>query len=249
MREPAHAAAVIEAMTQGGEDSGDGQDARRLERHASATRRRWRGWSRTPARRRSPSTAGPRSRATAASPTGTWSREIADDLRDSGVRQRRLRRARADRRAAGAAASTACWSAAACCAIRGSSRRPPTCAPAATPRVVTLAERGRFLLDYIELLLQRAGPRTDGFRHVAPGDGRRRTRHGATRARGHDRWVINKLRALGSWYTKGSDNGSHLRTAINRADSLAALREIIEAAFCGVPQAPRSTADLEAAYH
>ena len=40
------------------------------------------------------------------------------------------------------------------------------------------------------------------------------------RAMTHDRWVVNKLRALGSWYTKGLDNGSHLRTAINSAPSL-----------------------------
>jgi hypothetical protein len=43
--------------------------------------------------------------------------------------------------------------------------------------------------------------------------------------------VINKLRALGSWYTKGLDNGSHLRTAINRAESIDALREVIDEFF------------------
>ena len=40
-------------------------------------------------------------------------------------------------------------------------------------------------------------------------------------ARGRERWVINKVRALGSWYTKGFENGSHLRVAINRCESLA----------------------------
>ena len=50
--------------------------------------------------------------------------------------------------------------------------------------------------------------------------------------RSHDRWVINKLRALASWYTKGLDNGSHLRTKINTADSLAQLRAIIMEFFC-----------------
>jgi nifR3 family TIM-barrel protein len=79
------------------------------------------------------------------------------------------------------------------------------------PRAVTLEDRGRFLLDYIELLLLE---RVD-----------------ESRAPSHDRWVINKLRALGSWYTKGLDNGSHLRTAINATDSLPALREIIAAFF------------------
>jgi hypothetical protein len=43
----------------------------------------------------------------------------------------------------------------------------------------------------------------------------------------HDRWVVNKVRALGSYYTKGLDNGSHLRTAINSAPSLEALRDQI----------------------
>jgi nifR3 family TIM-barrel protein len=79
------------------------------------------------------------------------------------------------------------------------------------PRLVTLEDRGRFLLDYIELLLQE---RVD-----------------EARALSHDRWVINKLRALGSWYTKGLDNGSHLRTAINTVESLPALRETISAFF------------------
>jgi hypothetical protein len=55
-------------------------------------------------------------------------------------------------------------------------------------------------------------------------------------ARGHDRWVINKLRALNSWYTKGLDNGSHLRVAINAAESIAVLREIIERFFSTVEE-------------
>jgi tRNA-dihydrouridine synthase B len=78
-------------------------------------------------------------------------------------------------------------------------------------RAVTMEERGRFLLEYIDLLLEE---RVDD-----------------ARAATHDRWVINKLRALGSYYTKGFDNGSHLRTAINTASSLAALRDIIARFF------------------
>jgi tRNA-dihydrouridine synthase len=76
-----------------------------------------------------------------------------------------------------------------------------------------MSARGRFLLDYIDLLLTE---RID--------DARRQS---------HDRWVVNKLRALGSWYTKGLDNGSHLRTAINSVESVAGLREMIEAFFGG----------------
>ena len=58
---------------------------------------------------------------------------------------------------------------------------------------------------------------------------RLRRRH--RRRAGHERWVINKLRALNSWYTKGLDNGSHLRVAINAAESIPQLREIIEEFF------------------
>ncbi len=94
-------------------------------------------------------------------------------------------------------------------------------------RQVTAAERGQFLLDYIDLLMTERVDEAEGFRHVAPGQ----IPAPAAPARGHDRWVINKLRALNSWYTKGLDNGSHLRIAINSAESIAQLREIIEAFF------------------
>jgi tRNA-dihydrouridine synthase B len=83
-------------------------------------------------------------------------------------------------------------------------------------REVTAEDRGRFLLEYIDLLLSE---RVDEARALT-----------------HDRWVINKLRALGSYYTKGLDNGSHLRTAINTATSLAELRELI-ARFFGLASA------------
>jgi hypothetical protein len=44
--------------------------------------------------------------------------------------------------------------------------------------------------------------------------------------------VINKVRALCSWYTKGLDNGSHLRTQVNAAESLSELRDLIGSFFC-----------------
>ena len=110
-------------------------------------------------------------------------------------------------------------------------------------RVVTLADRGQFLLDYIDLLTQERLRDPEGF-HRAPSSTLRSassTLHAAghsapsSEAPQHDRWVINKLRALGSWYTKGLDNGSHLRTAINSADSLSALRDIVgDFFFAGV---------------
>src|SRR2546428_10530042 len=82
-----------------------------------------------------------------------------------------------------------------------------------TPREVTLEDRGRFLLDYIDMLLTERVREPEGFRH---GVNAQITGHGSS----HHRWVINKIRALGSWYTKGLERGSHLRTAINNADSL-----------------------------
>ncbi|HEY7059824.1 MAG TPA: tRNA dihydrouridine synthase DusB [Vicinamibacterales bacterium] len=94
---------------------------------------------------------------------------------------------------------------------------------------ITLEDRGRFLLEYIDMLLRERTGEAAGFRHVAPGQAE------TTVARGHDRWVINKLRALNSWYTKGLDNGSHLRTAINAAESLQQLRDVV-VAFFGVSE-------------
>jgi tRNA-dihydrouridine synthase len=84
------------------------------------------------------------------------------------------------------------------------------------PRVVGMAERGAFLLDYIDLLL-----------HERVDD---------ARAASHDRWVINKLRALCAYFSKGLDGGSHLRTTVNTADSLPRLRDDI-VAFFGVSAA------------
>jgi tRNA-dihydrouridine synthase B len=124
---------------------------------------------------------------------------------------------------------------------RGVLRNPWLCAQAAdlqagrAPRPVTGADRGRFLLDYMNLLLGEREAEPEGFRHSAAPD--------ATPARGRERWVINKLRALAAWYTKGFDNGSHLRVAINQAESLAQMRALIDgffgAAGVGRPSAPQ----------
>lgn len=96
---------------------------------------------------------------------------------------------------------------------------------------VPLEDRGRFLLAYIDMLLAERVGESAGFRHTAPGT----ESGGATiaPARGRERWVINKLRALGSWYTKGLEGGSQLRVAINSAESIPGLRDII-CSFFGV---------------
>jgi nifR3 family TIM-barrel protein len=95
------------------------------------------------------------------------------------------------------------------------------------PRHVSLEERGQFLVDYIALLLADRDGEAAGFRHVVPGQ----PADEAQPARGRDRWVINKVRALCAWYTKGLDGGSQLRMAVNTAASLAELRDIITAFF------------------
>jgi tRNA-dihydrouridine synthase B len=95
------------------------------------------------------------------------------------------------------------------------------------PACVTLEARGRFLLEYIELLENERTGEPAGFRHAVP-------ERAATSTRtkiGHDRWIINKVRALGSWYTKGLEGGSRLRTAVNCAESLTELRDRIVGFF------------------
>lgn len=103
-------------------------------------------------------------------------------------------------------------------------------------RTITLADRGQFLLDYMTLLLTERVNEAEGFRHTAPGESdspKSRSLEPRAReaARGRERWVINKLRALVSWYTKGLENGGQLRVAITSAQSLAEIRDIIEQFF------------------
>ena len=100
------------------------------------------------------------------------------------------------------------------------------------PRTVTMAERGQFLLEYIDLLLDEREHEQQGFRHVAPGGA-----PAPVAASGHERWVINKLRALCAWYSKGLESGSHLRISINSAESVAQLRHIIDNFFMTSPAA------------
>jgi tRNA-dihydrouridine synthase B len=97
------------------------------------------------------------------------------------------------------------------------------------PRTVTLHERGEFLCSYIEMLLNERVNEGDGFRHFAPG-----MAGGSSPARGRERWVINKVRALCAWYSKGLDGGSQLRTRVNTATSLGELRAIVDEFFFGV---------------
>lgn len=112
-------------------------------------------------------------------------------------------------------------------------------------RAVSRAERGRFLLEYIDMLLRDGADEPDGFRHGAPGAGRGSSKPDARVSQ--ERWVINKIRALATYYTKGFEHGSHLRTAINRASSLPELREQIALFFSTPDSAPDSATMLASA--
>jgi nifR3 family TIM-barrel protein len=100
--------------------------------------------------------------------------------------------------------------------------------------VPSMADRGRFLLDYIDLLLADARTEPAGFRHSAQRD-TRDVPPTACRlspaARARDRHVINKLRALCAWYTRGFENGAHLRHTINQTESVPALRQVLRDFF------------------
>jgi tRNA-dihydrouridine synthase B len=97
-------------------------------------------------------------------------------------------------------------------------------------RTVSLRARGQFLVAYLQLLLNEGVDEADGFRHVAPGSTTDAQEDGRS-ARGRERWVINKLRALCSWYSKGLDGGSQLRVRVNSAERITDLRQIVEEFF------------------
>ncbi len=98
-------------------------------------------------------------------------------------------------------------------------------------RPVTLEDRGEFLLDYVDLLLSGEECEPSGFRHRAGHQDPTPQRFSIGDRSRHERWVVNKLRALMSWYSKGLHNGGHLRTAINSAASIAESRDIIQLFF------------------
>jgi nifR3 family TIM-barrel protein len=116
-------------------------------------------------------------------------------------------------------------------------------------RVVTPAQRARFLHDYIDLLVDDDGQERQGFRHVAPGQARPASAEAGGRERSRERWVINKLRALCTWYTKGLEHGSHLRIAVNAAESLTQVREIIDEFFAGGPGGHAAPFGIDAPAH
>jgi nifR3 family TIM-barrel protein len=95
-------------------------------------------------------------------------------------------------------------------------------------RAISDEERGQFLLDYMNLLLVENVGEPEGFRHTAGPLNQRE-------AVGRERWVINKLRALCSWYTKGFEGGSQFRIGVNSAKSISELEDLIERFFLVQP--------------
>jgi tRNA-dihydrouridine synthase B len=91
-------------------------------------------------------------------------------------------------------------------------------------RSIMLEERGQFLRDYMNLLLTESVDESDGFRHSAQASS---PKPHASR----ERWVINKIRALCSWYTKGFEGGAQFRIGVNSAQSITELQELIEQFF------------------
>ena len=75
-------------------------------------------------------------------------------------------------------------------------------------RSITHEERGQFLLDYMQLLLSENVPESG-------------------KALSRERWVINKIRALCSWYSKGFEGGAQFRIGVNSAKSIAELQDLI----------------------
>ena len=99
-------------------------------------------------------------------------------------------------------------------------------------RSITHEERGQFLLDYMRLLLSENVDEADGFRHsVSPQAREPESPLNQREAVGRERWVINKIRALCSWYTKGFEGGAQFRIGVNSAKSIAELQNLIENFF------------------
>jgi tRNA-dihydrouridine synthase B len=102
-------------------------------------------------------------------------------------------------------------------------------------RPITHEERGQFLVDYMQLLLDESVNEAEGFRHTAVSSSRpqdlKTSGPEARVAIGRERWVINKIRALCSWYTKGFEGGAQFRIGVNSVKSISELRDLIEKFF------------------
>jgi tRNA-dihydrouridine synthase B len=107
------------------------------------------------------------------------------------------------------------------------------------PRAVTTADRAQFLRDYVRLSLDGPGP---AARRTISAAGRPGLRRRAPGAGDRDRLVVQKLRALVGWFSRGLESGSHLRAAVNAAESVAAVLDLIDRFLS--PAAPGFGVDL-----
>ena len=102
-------------------------------------------------------------------------------------------------------------------------------------RLIREEERGQFLLDYMNLLLAENVGEAEGFRHSAGSSSPQALTPSSPlnqrEAVGRERWVINKIRALCSWYTKGFEGGAQFRIGVNSAKSIHELQDLIESFF------------------
>ncbi len=105
-------------------------------------------------------------------------------------------------------------------------------------RSITPEDRGQFLLDYMRLLLNEIEGEAEGFRHVAPAQAPSPKPQAPREAVGRERWVINKVRALCSWYTKGFDGGAQFRIGVNAAKSIPELEDLIQRFFLPIAARP-----------
>ena len=97
------------------------------------------------------------------------------------------------------------------------------------PRVVTLQDRGLFLLEYIDLLQHERTREPEGFRITRATFGRRDA--AGTRAQQPRSLGGEQDPGAGAYYTKGVEGGSELRAGLNTALSVDQLRGLIHRFF------------------
>ena len=95
------------------------------------------------------------------------------------------------------------------------------------PRTVTMRERGQFLLDYIDLLLDQREHEQQGFRHVAPGGQQMFSASVGPSNGGLSTSCVRSARGIRRDWTRDPIFG----LGINNAESVAQLRHIIDDFF------------------
>ena len=169
MREPGHAASVVRAMARAVKIPVTVKMRAGLERPADQRATSWRRWSRTPARPPWPCTAEQPRSPIRANRTGSSSarspRASSIPVFGSGDC---VEAPQVVSRLENPACAGCSWGAARF-ETPGFSASRRMRSPAASPRAISLEERGQFLLEYIDLLFKERVEEATGFRHAAPG--------------------------------------------------------------------------------